>query len=190
MEDPAGFEDLPTALHRHILSFLPLVDRVRSALEARSWATLLDDPAFWTELRFDGAPNGAIDKETLQDLCRRAGGRLRTLDVTGPGCDTLAVSSVCAALASEGLGTTLESLSVNWITFDAEALIAVCPALTAVSASMCGAADACLAVLRVLPRAGKKQVILSMKEIPLPGHAAAGERAAAARRALLQMWNP
>lgn len=161
--------ELPSVLHLRILSFLPLVERVRSALVARSWAAQLADTAFWAELRFDGASCGSVDDAALLRLCQRAGPSLRTLDVGDGSCDEVTPAGVITALVSDGVGRALVALrtwapgveSVALLFFDAAeiaTLLAACPALA--SAEMCvrGNFAEVSEVLRALPRHGLKGV--------------------------------
>lgn len=197
-----GFEVLPSALHLKVLSFLPLVERVRCALVSHSWAALLAEAFFWAELRFDDAPVGAIDREMLLLLCRRAGGHLRALDTTGPAFKGIRTSDLISMFAaSEGLGSALQTLSLDFLgqphggrnltgSQEAAALLASCPALTSVSAVIRGSVEECFATLRVLPRQGSRSVAICERDdynFTDPRRtltlAAKAEEAAAARRA-------
>lgn len=173
------FEALPLALHLFILSFLPFVERVRCALVSRSWTALLADPAFWTELRFDGAPGFAVDGDTLLQLCRRAGGRLRLLDISHPACDHISFTELTAVLATEGHGLSLESIR----TWDPErlpftrlrrhpfmqrrvntaaegaALLAACPSLQCAAVVVGGPHAAVPGAVSALPGPGEKWLV-------------------------------
>lgn len=191
MAAASGFERLPEALHLQILSLLPLVTRARCALVSRTWSALLANPFLWTELRFDGAPSGAIDEETLFQICRRAGGRLRVLDVTSPASSAVSTEAIVRILASEGLGSVLESLSVASVTgAEAVALVNSCPMLTSVSTSVKGSIDLCSETLRALPAKGRKAVCFSDPQHGLlnqPPHPE--DDVASARRNLFSVWD-
>lgn len=164
--DAPTFEALPAALHLHLLSFLPLVGRVRCALVSRSWAALLADPAFWAEMRFDGAAEHALDDVT----------RLRALDVSDRSCASVTLDGVLRALAFEGSGLALQSLS-TWAPPDphldphnicsvgpfssaaaAAALLAACPALSWAAVGVEGQRADVVAILDVLPGPGGKRI--------------------------------
>lgn len=71
---------LPQALLQKIAP--RLVDRARLALVNKRWASLLDDPSFWAHLSFEGAEEKRpISDDAVLQLCRRAGGQLRSLDL-------------------------------------------------------------------------------------------------------------
>lgn len=158
----ACIDDLPPALHLHALSFLPLVERVRCGLVARSWKALLADPVFWAELRFDGAAEGSVGNATLMQLCRRAGAGLRALDVASVACIKLTFNDVLRALSSARAGRALPALRV-WApsspaqglsisTTEAVTMLrAACPALTELAAEVAGDPERVTAILRALP---------------------------------------
>lgn len=194
-----GAHHLPLEVHLRVLSFLPLVERVRCALVAGSWAALLREPLFWAELRFDGVPEGCIKIEALLELCRRAKGCLRVLDVASPACEGIATEEVITVLACGGLGLHLETLSVKRIgarararagqpeaSQQAAALLACCPALTSVSTLNSGSVADSFAALGVLPVLGSRGVSCNERvhrgdESPTPSVKA--EEAAADRHA-------
>ena len=156
-----GFEDLPRALQFHVLSLLPFVERVRCALVARSWETLLAEIALQPqELRFDGAARGSIGDADLLQCCERAGASLTSLDVSDPACCDLTPAGFAAALAASG-GVGLKSLR-TWapsqesrlpIRGAADALLAACPSLLTAAVEVWGTAADVAAALSALPGA-------------------------------------
>lgn len=143
---------------------------------AHSWAALLAHPAFWSELSFDGAAPLSVDDETLLQLIRRSGGRLRALDISHPACSRITLESLRQALESDSLGlalTTLRTWRVPENTSQdrrrsrpvseqlAIALADACPALTSAAVEVRGSSlRAVDAVLGALPRLGGKMVTL------------------------------
>lgn len=171
--------DLPKPLHLHILAFLPLVERVRCALVAHSWNALLADPAFWVELRFDGAAEKSVNEDTLLQLCRRAEGGLRALDISGCACDDVHFDTVYEDLKEEGLAVDLRSLRTwalhrhcfyarQFCITSAEAaaeLLAACPALTSAAVDVCmgsSGLEGMVAAMRALPGSGLKRLSINV----------------------------
>lgn len=141
----ASFDALPPPLHLNVLLMLPhLVDRVRCSLVARSWAALLHDPAFWSELSFEGIRRYRLDNSLLLGLCRRAAGRLTRLDLTADACKRVRLVDgdppFLGALAAEALIGRLEFLAADSSCLaicsleQAIGLHDACPALTSLNA--------------------------------------------------------
>jgi hypothetical protein len=163
-----SFGHLPQALFLHVLSFLPLVERVRFAVVARCWAQLLSDPTLWgQELRFDGAAAGSVDNAALLRCCKHAGARLKLLDISDPACDSITPDGIVAALAASG-AVALETLR-TWgaecprrlrvsSAVDAATLLAASPSLLAAAVDVEGTAAGVAAALRALPGSGPKRV--------------------------------
>lgn len=143
-EEASPIDALPTALLLSVLLRLPLVDRVRATLVSKIWATFLTQPAFWADLSFEGARAEHLDDGTILQLCERARGQLRSLDVawaaerrfshSPPGLPLL------SNLAEAGLAARLQSLTTapsSWLIIETEAeaqqLRAACPALAKAS---------------------------------------------------------
>lgn len=162
------FDDLPAALHLEVLSFLPLVERVRCALVSRKWAALLADPSLWAELNFEGASKGAVDNATLLKLCKRAGDRLRGLNLSAPALDSATLEGLLDTLSAGGRGSSLVSLSTwlpgRWINrkrIDFPSLIACCPALAHAAVDIEDSLEGAMATLRLLPGPGRKRVSIT-----------------------------
>lgn len=168
----APFHDLPSALFLHILSFLPLNERVRCALVAHSWAALLTETAFWAVLSFDGAASLSVGDEALLQLCQRAGPSLQTLDVAYSACLNVTLDGLIAALALDGVGRSLATLR-TWAPTGkypeehpagildlahTATLRAACPALASAAVSVRGSLADVSAMLRSLPGPGPKWV--------------------------------
>lgn len=192
----ASFDTLPAALLLSILLALPrLVDRVRCALVCKRWASLLQDSAFWAELRFDGANSEHLDDAVLLSLMRRAGGRLTLLDVSSPACQGILMEPrggrpFLAAAAAEGLTARLQTLrtnSKNFFVGDAAAassLLAACPALSSAGVAVDGNWRTASAAAGMLPLAEGSRLSLSLvRQRPgniHPAAAAAGNDAGGA----------
>lgn len=77
-------DDLPPVILQCILDKLPsLVERVRCALIAKRWSSLLNEPAFWAHLDFRNVTRD-VTSDVLLQICQRAAGQLRVLDLSGP----------------------------------------------------------------------------------------------------------
>jgi hypothetical protein len=138
------FAALPAHLHIQIVSCLPLPESIRCALVARNWAALLADPAFWADLRFEGVAIDSVTGKRLLAICRRAKGRLRSLDVSDascqqsnwvwPGlrgrgcrrmpdeCPVVCSWTVVDVLSTEGIGLGLTSIR-TWAPSDAMRMV-------------------------------------------------------------------
>lgn len=179
----AGLDDLPDALLLKVMLLLPLAERTRCALVSRRFAALLCEACFWSELEFTGARAGSLSDETVLDLCRRASGQLRVLDLSSPACDGVSLLArdpgsglpLLGDLEDEGLGLFLHRL-VTWrpgvpfrhfprLCFQTEdqaaALVAACPRLASAAVTVVGSPESAAAVLRVLPAAGDKQLVVA-----------------------------
>lgn len=153
---------LPPALVLSILERLPrLVDRVRCTPVCKRWAALLDDPAFWSRLDFEGASREHLSSATLMGLVRRSAGRLLSLDISARCCDHMKLyprhgEPLLEAMAAEGLTGRLESFSAPRLydalqsVKEARSLRAACPALATVAVEVHGDWTDARAILRAL----------------------------------------
>jgi len=96
----AAFTVLPRHLSRLIFSWLPADARLRSREVCRSWRALLEDRRLWWLL--DLSPTIGVQRPTaalLRAASLRAGGQLRSLDVTGARISWEALRNVARANA-------------------------------------------------------------------------------------------
>lgn len=182
----ATFDDLPPPVHLAVVLRLPLVDRVRAGLVARSWAALLRETEFWAELNFEGAQPELVTPELLLELARRARGQLRSFDVAAAEREwrrTLPLGSMelptgwgrwwgwgifsLPELAGRGLTARLRTLAAGrWITIrdadGARGLLRACPQLTSVSLVVSNGWPDAVGAVRLLPLSGDSRVELSL----------------------------
>lgn len=113
----ASFDDLPPALQLCVVTFLPLLERIRCSLVSKRWRSWLCQPAFWADLDFHGVPfvPRGLGLEDLLEFCRRSKRQLRSLDLStyfeGWNERDMRIDGepVFAILAAEGLAGKLES---------------------------------------------------------------------------------
>jgi hypothetical protein len=114
-----AFDALPPEALLHILSLLPLDARLRCSVLSRRWAALARTPSLYAHLAFTTPPlqgrgitpscRGVHDLG-LARLCERAGGALRSLDVScRRGAGWLTCDGLLRALRGAG-GAALEEL--------------------------------------------------------------------------------
>lgn len=115
----AGLDSLPLPL---LVRVLPkaTVDRVRAVLVCKRWAALLREPAFWSDLCFEGARAERLSFDTVLSLARRSAGAggLHSLDLSSPSCRNCLLpprrdgQPLLLALAAAGLTANLRSLAL------------------------------------------------------------------------------
>lgn len=178
----ASICDLPTALLLTVVPHLPrLVDRVRCALVCKQWSTLLREPAFWTQLSFDGGREEWVFDHDIESCFRRGAGRVASLDVTAAPCEYVSLETITDEeyervekeekegrpasevpipllpfLATQGLTARLHTLIAGEkLTLntanDARQLVAACPALTSGALTVEARWTEAAALLRLLP---------------------------------------
>ena len=79
-----------------ILSHLPPADRIRAIGVSRRWDSLL-----LQRLGFDGFPERSVGSPALTWLCRRAGRRLLSLDVSAAACSGVDFGEALHAACSD-----------------------------------------------------------------------------------------